>query len=143
MSGIATTVEPSEAFDAAVDRVTAALAAEGVGVVSRLDLDATFNAKPGVDFRRCAILGGCNPKLAHDAVSARPEVGLPPPCDVTVEETEAGTRLGIVDADATPGVGGLGEASEIASLAEDARGRLGRVAAALGARRRRAPQGRR
>lgn len=133
MSAIGTTVELSEAFDAAVDRVTAALAAEGFGVVSRLDLDETFKAKLGVDFRRYAILGACNPKLAHDAVSARPEVGLLLPCNVTVEETEAGTRVGIVDADAMLGVGGLGEAPEIAALAEDARGRLGRVAAALGA----------
>lgn len=131
MSAIGTTVELSEAFEAAVDRVTAALAAEGFGVVSRLDLDATFKAKLGVDFRRYAILGACNPKLAHDAVSARPEVGLLLPCNVTVEETEAGTRVGIVDADAMLGIGGLGEAPEIAALAEDARGRLGRVAAAL------------
>lgn len=131
MSAIGTTVELSEAFEAAVDRVTAALAAEGFGVVSRLDLDETFKAKLGVDFRRYAILGACNPKLAHDAVSARPEVGLLLPCNVTVEETEAGTRVGIVDADAMLGIGGLGEAPEIAALAEDARGRLGRVAAAL------------
>jgi uncharacterized protein (DUF302 family) len=119
-------------FDQAVGRVTEALSAEGFGVISRIDLDKAFEEKLGLAFRRYAILGACNPKLAHTAVSARPEVGLLLPCNIVVEETGDGARVRIVDAGAMMGVGGLSAAPEIRALAEDAAARLDRVATALG-----------
>jgi uncharacterized protein (DUF302 family) len=120
-------------FDQAVERVTEALSAEGFGVISRIDLDKAFRDRLGVDFRRYVILGACNPRLAHTAVSARPELGLLLPCNVVIEEVGPGTsRVRIVDARAMMGAAGLDGAPEIGALAEDASARLDRVAAALG-----------
>jgi len=119
-------------FDHAVARVTQALADEGFGVISRIDMDKAFREKIGVEFRRYTILGACNPKLAHKAVSARPDVGLLLPCNVTVEEATFGSTVRIVDAASMMGVAGLSTNPAIAELAEDAAARLGRVAAALG-----------
>jgi uncharacterized protein (DUF302 family) len=76
--------------ETAIDRVTEALASEGFGVISRIDLDKAFREKIGVVFRRYVILGACNPALAHQAVSAKPEIGLLLPCNETVEERPGG-----------------------------------------------------
>ena len=118
-------------FDDAVARVTEALAAEGFGVISRIDMDRAFREKLGAEFRRYAILGACNPKLAMKAVTARPDVGLLLPCNVTVEEDGAGAVVRIVDAATMMGAAGLDSHPAIAELAEDAGARLARVAAAL------------
>jgi uncharacterized protein (DUF302 family) len=126
-------IDIPESFDAAVTRVTEALAAEGFGIVSRVDLDAAFREKLGLEFRRYTILGACNPGLAHKALGARPDVGLLLPCNIVVEEAGQGSRVRIVDAAAMLDVGGLIETPEIAELSEDAGARLGRVAAALAA----------
>ena len=131
MSGPGRTIEIGIVFDAAIERVTAALAAEGFGVISRIDLDQAFRDKLGVAFRRYAILGACNPSLAHAAVSHRPEVGLLLPCNVVVEESNAGSTVRIADAEAIMGVAGLEAAPEIRELASDASLRLARVAEAL------------
>ncbi|QEW22983.1 hypothetical protein LA6_005219 [Marinibacterium anthonyi] len=133
MSELGFQVSLTEDFDAALDRVTAALADQGFGVISRIDLDKAFRDKLGVDFRRYTILGACNPGLAHKAVTARPEVGLLLPCNVTVEDAGAGSVVRIVDAGMMMGTGDLGDTPEIAELARDASARLAKVVAALGA----------
>jgi len=132
MTELGTEIALNLDFDGAVARVTEALAAEGFGVISRIDMDKAFREKIGVEFRRYTILGACNPKLAHKAVSARPDVGLLLPCNITVEEASAGSTVRIIDAAAMMGVAGLDANPAIAELAEDAAARLGRVAAALG-----------
>jgi uncharacterized protein (DUF302 family) len=114
-------------FDAAIQRVTEALAGEGFGVISRIDLDRAFAEKLGKDFRRYTILGACNPGLAHKALIARPEVGLLLPCNVTVEEGKAGSIVRLVDAGQMMGVGDLAQSVEISELADDAGARLSRV----------------
>lgn len=131
MSGPGETIELEAGFDEAVERVTAALSKEGFGVISRIDIDKAFKEKIGVDFRRYTILGACNPKLAHTALTARPEVGLLLPCNVVVEDAGDRTQVRIVDADAMMAVGGLGTSPEIRALADDAGQRLKRVAADL------------
>ncbi len=133
MAALGTEIALDLDFDQAVARVTEALAAEGFGVISRIDMDKAFREKIGVAFRRYTILGACNPKLAHKAVSARPDVGLLLPCNITVEEAGTGATVRIVDAAAMMAIAGLDETPAIAELAEDAGARLGRVAAALGA----------
>ncbi|WP_448578401.1 DUF302 domain-containing protein [Thermaurantiacus sp.] len=133
MAELGTEIRLDCPFETAVERTVAALAAEGFGVISRIDLDRAFHEKLGLDFRRYTILGACNPKLAHAAVSARPEVGLLLPCNVTVEQAGDGAVVRIVDAAAMLSAGSLADEPAFKALAEDASGRLARVAAALAA----------
>ncbi|MBZ0270928.1 DUF302 domain-containing protein [bacterium] len=84
-------VHLTESFDVAVERVTALLAEQGFGILTRIDVDATLKKKIGVDFPRYAILGACNPKLAHRALSGDPHVGLLLPCNVVVRDAGNGT----------------------------------------------------
>ncbi len=77
-------------FDTAIDRVTVALKEQGFGVLTRIDIHNAFKEKIGKDFRPYAILGACNPALAHKALTKAPEAGLMLPCNVIVEETAPG-----------------------------------------------------
>jgi uncharacterized protein (DUF302 family) len=84
-------------FDEALERVGAALREQGFGILTRIDVKSTLKEKLGVDFREYVILGACNPKLAHRALSARPEVGLLLPCNVTLEKANGGVLVRIAD----------------------------------------------
>jgi uncharacterized protein (DUF302 family) len=132
MAEFGMTVRLDRPFDGAVEEVTAALAEEGFGVISRIDLDKAFAEKLGQAFRRYTILGACNPKLAFRAVNARPDVGLLLPCNVTVEEAESGSIVRIVDAGQMLDMGDLAKTPEISELATDAGHRLKRVVSTLG-----------
>jgi uncharacterized protein (DUF302 family) len=84
---------PGATVDEGVRRATEALAAEGFGVLTRIEVDEALKKKIGVDFRRYVILGACNPRLAHAALCADLGVGLLLPCNVTVFEGDDGTTL--------------------------------------------------
>mgnify|MGYP003574775514 CR=1 FL=1 len=120
-------------YDEAVKRVTEALSKEGFGVLTRVDIHDAFKAKIGVDFRPYSILGACNPKLAHKALSKRPEAGLLLPCNVTVEADGAGALVRIIDPDEMMKAGGMDADATLAEVGREARERLARVAAALAA----------
>jgi len=120
------------AFGAAIDRVTEALKAEGFGVLTRIDVHDTLKKKIGADFRPYAILGACNPQLAHKALSARGDVGMMLPCNVTVEAAgEGGTLVRIADPQMMMTVGDLGGEKALQQVGGEARERLLRVAEAL------------
>jgi uncharacterized protein (DUF302 family) len=86
-------------FDDAVERVRSELREEGFGVLCEIDVQATLREKLGVEQDRYTILGACNPPLAHQALSAEPELGTLLPCNVAVYERDGETHVSAIDAD--------------------------------------------
>lgn len=123
-------VRLAQPYEQAIESVTAALKAEGFGVLTRIDMSATFKEKINQAFRPYAILGACNPPLAFRALSEDGRAGLLLPCNVTVESDGSGVLVRITDPlslfEATlPGSETLG------AVANEARARLQRVAESL------------
>ena len=112
-------------YGATLERVRAALQEQGLGILTEIDVRAKFREKLGVEFAPYIILGACNPRLAHQALSAEPELGTLLPCNVVVREKDAATTivtamdpiaaLGLVD---NPGVQPI--ARQVRSLIEEA-----------------------
>lgn len=73
-------------YDDAVEKVTAALLAEGFGVISEVDLHQKIKSKLGVDFKKYKILGACNPSYSYKALQAEDKIGIMLPCNVLVIE---------------------------------------------------------
>lgn len=133
MGNLSLDVELGASFAEAVELVTAALKAEGFGVLTRADIHTAFKEKIGKDFRPYVILGACNPTLAHEAISSRPEVGLLLPCNVIVEETSPGHCLvRIVNAGEMMRLAGFDADPVLSHVGREADTRLKRVAAQLG-----------
>jgi uncharacterized protein (DUF302 family) len=120
------TVEGS--FDKTIERVTQALAKEGFGVLTEIDVAATLKKKLGLDMPPYRILGACNPQFAHKALQAEPEIGALLPCNVVVRQTGGKTVVDIMDPLAVMQLVGK---PEVEKIANEVRGRLDRVLAAL------------
>ncbi len=113
------------AFDAAIDKVTDELSKEGFGVLTEIDVAATMKKKLDEDMPPYKILGACNPKLAHQAVSAVPEIGLLLPCNVLVREDADGqVHVSFMDPQS---VLGLVDDPSVDPLAAQVREKLERV----------------
>ncbi len=77
-------------FDEVLAKIPDALKKEGFGVLTRIDVKQTLKEKIGVDFRRYQILGACNPKYAHQALTMDPSIGALLPCSIAVWEEDGG-----------------------------------------------------
>jgi uncharacterized protein (DUF302 family) len=127
-------VQLSVPYDEALEKVTAALKTEGFGILTRIDVRAALKEKIGAEFRPYAILGACNPPLAHRALARDARAGLMLPCTVTVESTgDDSSVVRIADPDVFLRVGGFETDEALMSIAAEARARLLRAATALGA----------
>ena len=115
-------------FDAAVERVTAALKVEGFGVLTTIDVRATLKQKLGIDRPAYTILGACNPPLAHQALTLDLEAGLLLPCNVVIAQMVDGVDVALIDPVAMLMVTNR---PALEPVAQAARARLLRVAEAL------------
>lgn len=115
-------------MELAVARVSDALRTEGFGILTRIDVQATFKEKLGAEIRPYLILGACNPGLAQRALEADREAGLLLPCNVTLEEVEeGGTLVRIADPAAMLQAGSLKANPVIREVAREAGDLLRRV----------------
>ena len=109
-------------------RVEAALKAEGFGVITEIDVQATMRAKLGIERAPYLILGACNPALANRAIEADPSVGALLPCNVVLREQHDQT---IVEAMNPMAALGIVEGEAVRAVAEEATARLERAIATL------------
>ena len=111
-------VHTSLTLDEAEAQIREALAAEGFGILTEIDVAATLEAKLGIERRPYKILGACNPPLANRALEADESIGLLLPCNVVVYEDSDGTVVSAIEplmmADLSPDV------QDIADEAHDA-----------------------
>lgn len=117
---IATTIEVP--FPEAVDATRVALADQGFGIISEIDLAATLKQKLGVDMPPQLILGACRPELAHQAVVANPSIAAALPCNVVVRELGAHTCM--VEAFDPDEMARMSDDDTLRAVATDARARL-------------------
>ena len=129
MSYYFTTIIDGE-MESVVEKVTEVLKAEGFGILTEIDVQATLKKKLDADFRPYRILGACNPPFAHQALLAEDKIGLMLPCNVIVQEQEPGKiEVSAIDPIASmqavdnPGLG---------DIAQQVQSRLQSVIAALG-----------
>jgi uncharacterized protein (DUF302 family) len=80
-------------FSEAVDKVREELKNEGFGVITEINVKETLKEKLDLDFRPYIILGACNPKYAHQAISIDDKIGSLLPCNFVVQDTDKGTEV--------------------------------------------------
>jgi uncharacterized protein (DUF302 family) len=110
-------------FEEATTRTREALAAQGFGVLTEIDVAATLKKKLDVDFRPYVILGACNPPLAHRALTAERDIGLLLPCNVIVYAGDAPGTSVVAAMDPVEALSLTGR-TDIAELANEVKARL-------------------
>jgi uncharacterized protein (DUF302 family) len=115
--GYGRTVLLDEPVSEVIPRVKEALKAQGFGVLTEIDVQATLREKIGAETEPYVILGACNPRLAHRALELEPDVGLLLPCNVVVRTHEGRTVVSALD----PGViAELADHPDLKPIAEEA-----------------------
>ena len=122
--GVDTDLDPEEAET----RIREALAEEGFGILTEIDVSATLYAKLGIDWPPYRILGACNPQLAHQALSQEADIGLLLPCNVIVARRGDTTAVRILEPSLMVQ---LANAPGLTEIAAEARRRLSRALASL------------
>ncbi|GAA5024744.1 DUF302 domain-containing protein [Kitasatospora paranensis] len=108
-------------FAEAAERVRAALAEQGFGILTEIDVQATLRAKLGEEMEEYVILGACNPALAHRALQADRRIGLLLPCNVVVRAADGRTVVEVMDPQLMVRVTGQ---PALEAVADEAAGRL-------------------
>jgi uncharacterized protein (DUF302 family) len=131
-STLSTTLHTS--FEDAVDRTTKALADQGFGVLTTIDVKATLKQKLGEDMENYLILGACNPTLAHRALGIHRQIGQLLPCNVVVRSDPAGDADAVLVEAMDPQlmVKVTGEQGALQQVADQATAKLQAAIGALG-----------
>jgi len=116
--------ELSSTYDQALAAIPGALALEGFGVLTEIDVKDVLKKKLGVEHRRYRIVGACNPALAHRALEINLEVGVALPCNVVLYEQDDGRAVVLAIDPAQSLAAADPRLSELAAIV---RGKLGRV----------------
>jgi uncharacterized protein (DUF302 family) len=119
--------EIGDTMDRAVERATKALAAEGFGILTRIDMHAKIKEKTGKDIVPTVILGACNPNLAYEAYTANSDVASLLPCNAVVREVAPG-RVSLEFAAPSGMMRILGD-TQLTELAREADSRIERALA--------------
>jgi uncharacterized protein (DUF302 family) len=106
-------------------RVAEILAKEGFGILTEIDVAATFKKKLDKDIPPYLILGACNPTFASQAIAAEPSIGLLLPCNIVVRQDDAGAVY--VEALDPAAMFTLVDAEGVAPLAAEVRARVARA----------------
>ncbi len=115
-------------FDEVVAATKAALAEQGFGVLTEIDMQSTLRAKIDKEIDRYLILGACNPNLAGAALDVEPMIGVLLPCNVVVREVDGNVHVDALD----PGLMlSMTSLDELGPVAAEARRRIGNALAAL------------
>ena len=103
-------------FADVVEDVRAALADQGFGVITEIDMKATLKKKLDVDVEEQVILGACSPSHAYRALQADPSIGLLLPCNVTVRQVGDDTVVEVIDPQTMVD---LSDAPDMAAVADE------------------------
>jgi uncharacterized protein (DUF302 family) len=122
------TVTLDTPFAETVERTRAALAEQGFGILTEIDMRATMRAKLGEEMEDYLVLGACNPPLAHRALGVDRSIGLLLPCNVVVRAVEGATVVEAMNPDLMVEVTGR---PELAAVADEASALLRKALASL------------
>ncbi len=117
--------EINDTLDHAIERATKALAAEGFGILTRIDMHAKIKEKTGKDIVPTVILGACNPNLAYEAYTMNSDVASLLPCNAAIREIAPG-RISVEFAKPTGMMQIVGD-KKLTELAQDADVRIERA----------------
>jgi uncharacterized protein (DUF302 family) len=118
--------ETTHGLDETEAKMRSALAEEGFGILTEIDVAATLKNKLDVTVPPYRILGACNPQLAYEALKSEPSIGLLLPCNVILYEIDDGTAIEVLEPNL---MAELTANTDLEELANDARARLERALA--------------